>query len=77
MKRIKNLHDISSVNDIYERDPQRVVGIAYKFKVGTRTIELWNRCGIPEKYWPLLDEHYGVPPICCFKINAKIKGYRA
>ena len=68
---------IQSVQDIFSYAEGGVTEMAYKLGVQSRTLQNWSRYGINEKYWPKLYRLYGIAPIECFKINAKIKGYKA
>lgn len=68
--------DIKHIQDIYKLARGGVAEIAYKLKKHPRTVERWVECGIPDTYWPRLYDLYGVLPIECFKLNAKIRGYR-
>jgi hypothetical protein len=66
--------EIRHINDLYDKCGG-VMQIASDFKVHSRTVERW-RLGIPEHYWAKLDDLYGIKPYECFKLNAKLKGYR-
>ena len=69
--------NIKYVQDIYDLAKGGSMEIAYKLQVHSRTVERWPRQGIPDKYWQQLHELYGVTPLECFKLNARIRGYRA
>lgn len=69
--------NIKHAEDIFSLAKGGVVEIAYKLGCHTRTVERWPKHGVPDKYWPKLHELYGVTPYECFRLNAKIRGYRA
>lgn len=70
-----SITNITSVQDIHDRAKGGIAEIAYKLSVHPKTIERWPKCGIPDKYWSVLEKLYGVTPFECFRINAKIKRY--
>jgi len=65
--------EIKHVQDIYSRAKGGVMEIAYKLGVHSRTVERWPKHGIPDKYWAKLAKLYGVLPIECYEINAKLR----
>ena len=70
------MSNIKFIQDIYSLAPGGTTEIAYKLKIHPRSVERWLRAGIPDKYWNKLHEHFGVTPFECFKVNAKIRGYK-
>lgn len=68
---------IQYVQDIYDLAPGGTTEIAYKLKKSIRTIERWKEVGINDTYWADLHRLYGVTPYELFKLNSKIRGYKA
>ena len=71
----KDIRYIKHVQDLYDHCGG-VMRIAADLKVHSRTIERWNKHGIPDSYWNLLSKLYGVTPLELFKLNGKLRGYR-
>lgn len=68
-------HKINYVQDIFALAKGGVTEVAYKLGLHARTVEMWRKQGIPDKYWKGLDDLYGIKPYECFRLNAKIRGY--
>lgn len=69
--------EVKYVQDIFALAAGGSTEVAYKLGLHTRTVDHWPKRGIPDKYWDKLHKEFGITPIECFRLNAKIKGYRA